>query len=92
MRVFPAFAVASALAATPCVAQVMSGPDNDAARHQYHADQQQHAAQHDAYKARADAAQGNYGAAQREHDKAIDHQADAQHQEHRAIEDSQTGR
>jgi outer membrane murein-binding lipoprotein Lpp len=71
---------------------IISGPDNDAARHQYHADQQEHAAQRDAYKARVDAAHGDYGAAQHEQNKAIEHQEDAQHQEHRAVEDSQPGR
>jgi hypothetical protein len=93
MRIFPALLAASALVATPCMAQVIiSGPDNDAARHQYRADQQQHAAQRDAYKARVDAAQGNYVATQREQDKSIEHQENAQHQEHRAVEDSQLGR
>jgi len=90
MRFLPALATASFLIATPCMAQVIiSGPDNDAARHQYRADQQEGAAQHDAAKARIDAAEGNYRGAAHEQDKAIDHQADAQHQEHRAIEDSQ---
>jgi hypothetical protein len=93
MRIFPVLAAASALVATPCIAQVIiSGPDNDAARHQYRANQQEHEAQRDAYKARVDAAQGNYGAAQRERDSSIEHQENAQHQEHRAVEDSQLGR
>ena len=92
MRLFAALATASILAATPCLAQVViATPDNDAARHQQRADQQEHAAQRDEYKAHVDAAEGNYRGAQREQDKAVDHQEDAQHQEHRAVEDSHSG-
>jgi hypothetical protein len=92
MRIFPALAAASFLVATPCMAQVIiSGPGNDAARHEYNAQRQANAAQHDEYKARVDAAEGNYGAAQHEQDKAIEHQDRAQHQANRAAEDSQGG-
>jgi hypothetical protein len=93
MRIFPAIAAAAVLAATPCMAQVIiSGPDNGAAaRHDYHAQQQENASQRDEYKAHVDAAQGNYGAAQHEQNKAIEHQDRAQHQANRAAEDSRGG-
>jgi hypothetical protein len=51
-------------------------------------DRQEHAAQRDEYKARVDAAQGNYRGAQREQDRAMDHQQDARIDQHRAAVDS----
>jgi hypothetical protein len=92
MRIFPVFATAAFLAASPCMAQVIITPGgNDAARHAESADQQAHAAQHDEHKAREDAAAGDYHAASHEQGKAQDHQAVAQHQERRADQDSQGG-
>jgi len=70
MRIFPAFATAAFLAASPCMAQVNG--DNDAARHEYRAQQQERAAQRDEHKAREDAAMGDRRDAARE-------QAEAQH-------------
>jgi hypothetical protein len=92
MRIFPVFATAAFLAASPCMAQVIITPGgDDAARHSERADQQGHAAQHDEQKAHEDAATGDYRAASHEQAKAQDHQATAQHQEHRADQDSRGG-
>lgn len=92
MRIFPVFAAAALLAASPCMAQVIITPGgNDAARHAEHADQQEHVAQHDEHKAREDAAVGDYRGASHEQAKAQDHQAAAQQQEHRADQDSRGG-
>lgn len=92
MRIFPAFAAAAFLAASPCMAQVVITPGgNDAARHADRADQQHHVAQHDENKAHQDAAMGDYRGAAHEQDKAQGHQAVAQHQEHRADQDSRGG-
>lgn len=92
MKMIPILAAMSCLAATPVLAQIVIAPaDNGAARHEYRADQQEGAAQHDAAKARMDASEGNYGAAQHEQDKAVDHQDRAQDQENRAARDSQGG-
>jgi hypothetical protein len=89
MRIFPAFATAAFLAASPCMAQVVVGPgDNDAARHEFRADQQEHAAQRDEHRAREDAAMGDYRDAARERADAQRHDEAAQHQEHRAEQDS----
>jgi hypothetical protein len=92
MRIIPAFATAAFLAASPCMAQVIITPGgNDAARHAERADQQQHVAQHDEYKAHQDAAMGDYRGATHEQAKAQDHQAAGQHQERRADQDSRGG-
>jgi hypothetical protein len=92
MRIFPVFATAAFLAASPCMAQVIITPGgNDAARHAERADQQEHAAQHDEHKAREDAAMGDYRGASHEQAKAQDHQAAAQQQERRADQDSHGG-
>jgi hypothetical protein len=89
MKIFPAFATAAFLAASPCMAQVVITPGgDDAARHEQRADHQEHAAQRDEHKAREDAATGNYGGAAHEQAKAQDHQDVAQHQERRADQDS----
>jgi hypothetical protein len=92
MRIFPAFAAAAFLAASPCVAQVVirDGADNSA-RHETRADQQDHAAQHDEHEARRDAAAGDYRAAQHEQADAQHHEAVAQHQERRADQDNRGG-
>jgi hypothetical protein len=92
MRMFPIFATAAFLAASPCMAQVIITPGgNDAARHAERADQQEHAAGRDEHRAREDAAMGDYHDAAREHAKAQDHEAAAQHQERRADQDSRGG-
>ena len=93
MRLLPVLAAIGLLATTPCMAQVViGGGDNDAARHEQRADQQEHAAQHDEYRAREDAARGDYRDAHREQAEAREHQAAAEHQEHRADQDSRGGR
>jgi len=92
MRILPAFAAAAFLAASPCMAQIVITPgNNDGARHEERAEQQDHAARHDEHEARRDAAVGNYaGAAQAQAD-AQHHEAAAQHQERRADQDSGGG-
>jgi hypothetical protein len=92
MRIFPAFAAAAFLAASPCMAQVVirSG-DNDAARHEYRADRQEHVAQHEERRAERDAAMGDRRDAAREHAEAERHAAIAQHQERRAEQDNRGG-
>jgi hypothetical protein len=92
MRMFPAFAVMGLLAATPCMAQVVITDGNhDAARHEYRADQQDHAAKRDEVHARQDAAMGDRRAAAHEQAEAQQHAAIAQHQEHRADQDKSSG-
>jgi hypothetical protein len=80
MRIFATLAAVCLLAATPCMAQVVipaptSGPT---IKHEFRADKQEAQAQIDELKAHANAAVGNEGAAQRDHEQA-----------HRAVEDSQ---
>jgi hypothetical protein len=92
MRIFAAFATASFLAASPCMAQIVISPGgDDSARHQYRADQQEHAARYDEHRARQDAAVGNYRGAAQAQDEARHHQAVAEDQEHRADRDSRGG-
>ena len=92
MRIFPAFAVMGLLAATPCMAQVVVTDGNhDATKHEYRADQQDHAAQRGEAHARQDAAMGDRRAAAHEQAEAQQHAAIAQHQEHRADEDKSGG-
>jgi hypothetical protein len=92
MRIFPVFAAAAFLAASPCMAQVViTSGGNDAARHADRAGQQEHVAQHDEHRARQDAAVGDYRGASHAQAKAQDHQAAAQHQERRADQDSRKG-
>jgi hypothetical protein len=97
MRIFPALAPAALLAATflaasPCMAQlVITNGDHDSARHDDRAAHQEQAARHDEHEAHAAASAGNYRAASAAHADAQHHAAVAQHQEHRANEDSHSG-
>ena len=92
MRILSTVATVAFLAATPAMAQVVittpaPAAPSDTVRHAYNANRQENAAQRDDYKARQDAASGDYRAAAHEQDKAQDHQDAAQHQEHRAAQD-----
>lgn len=92
MRILPSIATAIFLAASPCMAQVViTNGSQDAARHEDRAEQQNQAARHDQHEAREAAAAGDYHGAARAQDDAQHHAAIAEHQEHRADQDRNSG-
>ncbi len=93
MRTAYAFGLAAFLAVSPAMAQVIigGGGDNDAARHEAHAQQDRADAHQYINQARRDAAVGNYGAAAQAQSDARHDWRQAQHQQHDADRDSNGG-
>jgi hypothetical protein len=93
MRIGYAVAVATCLAGTPAMAQVIVGtPDNGAAQyHQYQADRDRAAGRQNMEAAHREAAEGNYGAAAQDREAAHEDWHAAHHQEHDAARDSNGG-
>ena len=91
MRIGYAVAMAAFLAASPAMAQVVIGGDHDAARHEYQADQQRHAAQEDMHESHELAEHGDYRGAMRERREAQQHRHAAMEQERRADRDADRG-
>jgi hypothetical protein len=87
MRKTLAFGLAAFLMASPAMAQVVIGGDNDAARHEQRAQQDRMAAQKDAMQAQRDAAMGNYPGAAREQRESHQEWRDANHQDRKADRD-----
>lgn len=86
MRILSTVATVAFLAASPLAAQVSMAQvviktpaPPEVVPHDMHTEHQERAAQRDEYKARRDAAMGNYHGAAHEHDKALDHRDAAQH-------------
>jgi hypothetical protein len=92
MRINYVFALVAALASTPAFAQVVvTTPGNDAAGHQYQADQDRAAGRQAMHAAHENAAMGNYGAAAQDQAIARQDWHSAHHQEHAARRDSNGG-
>jgi hypothetical protein len=84
MRIFPAFAIAAFVAASPCLAQESMDGHHDAAPHDERADQPYHAPQRDEHNAR-DSGIGDHRAPVRAHVQAQHHVVVVQHPEHHAV-------
>jgi hypothetical protein len=92
MRIGYAVAVAALLAGSPAMAQVIiGGGDNDAARHEYRADQDRAAGRQEMNEARGEAARGDYRDAARDQTEAHHDWNAARHQEQDAARDSNGG-
>jgi len=91
MRICYALAMAGFLAGSPAMAQVVIGGGNDAARHEYRADQERAAGRHDMHEARERAAVGDYRGAAREQAEARQHWGEAREQRERAEHDANRG-
>jgi hypothetical protein len=90
MRISYAAAVAAMLAGTPAMAQVIVG-DNDAARHEQHADQDRSAGRQEMNEARHEATRGDYRDAARDQAEAHQDLNAARHQNHEADHDRGSG-
>jgi hypothetical protein len=91
MRMGYAVAVAALLAGTPAMAQVtITSGDNDAARHEYRADQDRAAGRQEMNEARGEAARGDYRDAARDQTEARQDWSAARHQQQDANRDSGT--
>ncbi len=90
MRIGYAVAVAAALlAGTPAMAELtITSGDNDAARHEYRADQDRAAGRQEMNEARGEAARGDYRDAARDQAEARHDWNAARHQEQDADRDS----
>ena len=91
MRIGYALAVAGILAGSPAMAQVIIGGGDDAARHDYRADQERNAARRDMRESRERAAMGDYRGAERERERAREHWAESREQRERAERDADRG-
>lgn len=91
MRKALAYGLATFLIASPAMAQVVIGGDNDSARHEQNARQDRMAAHQDHADARRDAAMGNYGDAAHAQREAHNDWRDAHHQQHDADHDGSGG-
>ena len=87
MRTVYAIGLAAFLAASPAMAQVVIGPDNDSARHDMRAQQNRSDARQDQTQAQRDAAVGNYRGASQEQREAQHEDRAADHQERKADRD-----
>ncbi len=88
MRISSLVAIGALLAATPAMAQVIvTTPGNDAASHQYQADQERATGRQEMNAARANAAMGNYAAAAQDQAAARQNWHAAHHEEHAANRD-----
>ena len=88
MRKTLSIGLAAFLVASPALAQMAIGGDNDAARHEQRAQQDRMRAHRDSTEAHRDAATGNYGAAAREQREAHQEWRASNHQQHDADRDS----
>lgn len=92
MRIGYAVAVVALLAGTPAMADLsITAGDNDAARHEYRADQDRAAGRQEMNEARGEAARGDYRDAARDQAEARHDFNAARHQEHEADRDNDGG-
>jgi hypothetical protein len=88
MRKALSIGLATFLMASPALAQVVIGGDNDAVRHEQRSQQDRMQAHRDSAEAHRDAATGNYGAAAREQREAHQEWRDSHHQQRAADRDA----
>jgi hypothetical protein len=88
MRRTLSLGLAAFLMASPAMAQVVIGGDNDAVRHEQRARQDRMDAREDAMRAHRDAAMGDYAGAARDQREAHHEWRDSHHQQHDADRDS----
>ena len=88
MRKLYSFGLVAFLAATPAMAQVVIGGDNDAARHEWSTDQDRMRAHRDHREARRDAEMGDYRGAARDQRDAHRDWREANRQDYRTDRDN----
>ncbi len=91
MRTAYALGLAAFLAASPAMADVVIGTDNDSARHDMRAQQDRNDARQDQAQAQRDASMGDYRGAAREQDEARHEMHDANRHDRKADRDDHGG-